>query len=305
MSDCGTGFGNTGTYPACTGFKAIRGCIVVPTTATDGTPNVIPQGTVIDDAYLAERLNDVDPSKRWYPLGGTEAATSVREDPTYFTNPSGALEFVKQGIRKLEFQLRQKGSEFLGQIKPCSCDQLSFFAIDIDGNIRGLISQIPATDFYPTPIQPASFYASLVDATETEPEHLAVQFQYQLNVDDSLLRLYPSQLIQTQLLNAVGLIDAFVAFSNMTTTGFKAALTTLYSNGTNKYNVTGLLVGAFALYDVTASAAITITSVVESAPGSGIYTFVIPTTATGHVLKLTPTSAGFDFKNVIATTFVI
>lgn len=301
MEEC-NGFGNTGYYQNCdSNFKVMRGLFIVPTFDADGVKNSVPAGTLIDSDFLSGKLNETDPLLRWYPLMPLESAVSERADPTLFTNPSGAIEFVKDGVKNLSFELRQRGSEFKGQIESCPCSELSFFAIDLTGRLRGLITGLDEiSDFFPVPIQPGSFYSKLVDATEENPEHLTVNFQYELTVKDSLLRVYPENLTTASLLSAKGLYDVFMDISGVTTTAFTAGLRTIYTDGSLR-RPTGLLVGDFDLYDVTTAADIVITSVTETSPG--IYHFVIPTTTTSNVKRLTPTKIGFDFTNVIANTF--
>lgn len=297
-----TGFGNTGYYENCdSNFKVMRGMFIVPTYDSTGAKNAIPAGTVIDGTYLTARLNDTDATKRWYPLMHIEAANSERGDAVVFTNPSGAIEFVKNGVKNVSFELRRRGSEFKGQIEACPCSELSFFALDLDGKLRGLITGIDTvSDFFPVPIQPSSFYSKLVDAVEENPEHLLVNFQYELTVKDSLLRTYPTNLVTTDLSAAKGLYDVYMDVSNVTTTGFTASLRTIYTDG-SKYRPTGLVAGDFALYNVTDASAIVITSVTESSPG--VYDFVIPTTTTSKVKRLTPTKPSFDFTPVVNNTF--
>lgn len=51
--NCKEGFGNTGFAKVCdASSKAVRGIIVVPTFADDGTENHIEADTVLDDAFL-------------------------------------------------------------------------------------------------------------------------------------------------------------------------------------------------------------------------------------------------------------
>lgn len=302
MNEECTGFGNTGFYENCdSNFKVMRGLFIVPTYDATGARNKIAAGTLVDAAYLSARLSDTDKLKRWYPLMPIEAATSDRQDPVTFANPSGSIEFVKQGVKNFNAEIRRRGAEFKGQIDACECNALSFFAVDIDGKLRGMITTLDAvSDFYPIAIQPGSFNSKLVDATEENPEHLMFNFQYELSVKDSLLRVYPTNLSTANYLLAKGLYDVFMDVSSVTTTGFVASLRTIYTDG-DKFRPTGLLVGDFALYNESDELAIVITSVTENDPG--VYTFVMPANPTTEIKKLTPTKAGFDFAKVVANTF--
>ncbi len=296
------GFGNTGYYTTCDAlFKVLRGMFLMNTRDSDGNLNKVPAGTIIDDTFISGKVNETDKTKRWYPIMGIENATGVRAEPVFYENESGAKEFVKQGARDLSFELRRRGSEYLGQILSCPCDELSVFFIDGDGKLRGKITAVgSASDFYPIRIQPASQYATIVFSTPDNPEHLMVQFQHALTERDELLRTYPAGLIEAELLDAKGLVDVYASFSDILTTSFTADLTTIYTEG-DLYRPTGLLVGDFTLYDETAAAAVVITSVTETTPG--VYDFVIPSTALINVKRLTPTKIGYDFSAVVATTF--
>ncbi len=304
MESC-NGFGNTGFYQNCdSNFKVMRGIFIVPTFDADGVRNMVAAGTEIDDDFISDAINEADPLKRWYPLMPIEAATSEREDPTIFTNPSGAKEFVKDGVKNLSFELRRRGSEFKGQIESCPCSELSFFAIDADGKLRGLITGVNVdSDFFPIPIQSGSFYSKLIDATEENPEHLRVDFQFDLTVKDSLLRTYPSNLLTANnLLSTKGLYDVFSAVTGISTTGFTVDLTTIYSDG-DKYKPTGLLMADFVLNNLTDPAVVTVTSVTETSPG--VYVFVTPAQTALDVMELVPTKLGFDFTAVVENTFII
>lgn len=304
MESC-NGFGNTGYYQNCdSNFKVMRGMFIVPRFDGDGVANKIAAGTEITAAYLTARLNDADKTKRWYPIPQIEAATGERADPTIFTNPSGAIEFVKDGTKALQFELRRRGAEFKGQIESCECNELAFFAIDIDGRLRGLIETIEdgSPDFFPIPIQSGSFYSKLVDATEDNPEHLLVNFQIEITVKDSLLRIYPGSLTTGDLLAARGLFDVFSDYSSKSTTDFTVSLRTIYSDG-DKFRPEGLLAGDFSLYNVTDALAVVITSITEETPGVYDINFAAQTSA--DVLRLTPTKNGFDFSAVVTNTIAV
>ncbi len=303
MDGC-NGFGNTGYYQNCdSNFKALRGIFAMSTFDADGEKNKVEAGTEIDADFLADKLNEADPLKRWYPLMPIEAAAGERADPTLFTNPSGSIEFVKDGVKNLSFELRRRGAEFKGQIDACPCAELSFFGVDAAGKLRGLITGVNEnSDFFPIPIQPGSFYSKLVDATEENPEHLLVNFQWELTVKDSLLRVYPTNLVTAELLSAKGLYDVFAAYSDISTLGFTADFSTLYTDG-DKYKPEGLLIADFDLHNDTDPADVVITSVTETSPG--VYVFVMPAQTALDSLTLTPTKLGFDFSEVVASKIVV
>jgi hypothetical protein len=89
-----------------------------------------------------------------------------------------------------------------------------------------------------------------------------------------------------------GLIDANIALSSITTTGFVATITTDYGTALTDGKVKGQLSADFSLYNDTDSASIPITTVTETA--DGVYTFVMPaqTASDDFTVSLLP-SSGF------------
>lgn len=308
--DCLNGIGNTGFLKACgSNFKDVAGMIIVPTFGDDGVEYKIAAGEVLDDAFLTAQINETDPSKRWYPLATPfNAFESTRADPTYDELDNGSREFVRQGARTVNFQVRGQSTIYLGQIKACPCDELSFYLVDSSGKLMGIVKSKDSLDLYPIKMQPSSLYSAYIFATPNSNEYLTVSFQFALAEDDSLLRVYNDSLVEGSLLALKGLLDVYPTFSNVTTGGFTVKLATLFTQG-NKYNVSGLVAADFALYNVTDSAAISITSSTEvinaDGSGSGTYNIVHATTPTAEVKRLTPTKAGFDFAPVIAKTFTV
>ena len=306
--DCLNGIGNTGFLKACgSQFKDVAGMIIVPTFADDGTENHIDANEVLDDAFLAAQINETDPSKRWYPLATPfNAFESTRADPTYEELDNGSREFVKQGARTVNFQVRGQSTIYLGQIKACPCEELSFYLIDSAGKLMGIVKDVDSSDLYPIKMQPSSLYSAYIFATPGSNEHLTVSFQFALNEEDSLLRVYDDSLVESGLLALKGLLDVSATFSAVTTTSFTVKLSTLFTIG-NKYNASGLVAADFVLKGN--GTPIVITSVTEvinpDGSGSGTYNFVIPSTLTSVVKQLIPTKAGFDFAKVIAKTFTV
>lgn len=299
--DCIDGIGNTGKITSCSAeFKEVAGLIILKAVADDGTENKIDADDVIDDAYILAAINNPDPSKRWYPINDINLFESTRAEPVYEELENGTREFLKEGARSATFQIRKVSAAYLGQIKACPCEELAFYLIDINGKIRGKVKTKTGQDLYPIRMQPSTFYAGLVFATATANEYINGQFQFELSEDDALLRVYNSTLVEVDLLTVKGLLDIYPTFSNITTTGFKVKLASVFSDG-DKYNASGLVVGDFTL--TADGTPVVITSVTETPAKSGTYVFVIPNTLTTKVKVLTPTKNGYDFTPVVNESF--
>jgi len=146
------------------------------------------------------------------------------------------------------------------------------------------------------------YLSKYVEATDTTVEKLNISFDWLLSEEDGNLRfIVPT----ADLFSSNGLLDIAATMTNISTTGFKAKLFTKegYGDISKKYPMTGLLLADFVLYNVTDSAAVTITSVTEDPEGT--YTFAFTAQTSADVLRLTPSLDGYDFTSVVATTVTI
>ena len=100
-----------------------------------------------------------------------------------------------------------------------------------------------------------------------------------------------------------GLLDVTSVYSAIGQTSFKATLKTIFGTFVNPLLVEGLVAGDMALYNVTDSANVTITSAVEAPDGT--YTISYASQTVADVLRLTITKDGFDFTAVTANTITI
>ena len=100
-----------------------------------------------------------------------------------------------------------------------------------------------------------------------------------------------------------GLLDVTSTYSSIGQTSFKATLKTQYGSFLNPVLVEGLVAGDMALYNVTDSASVTITSIAESPDGTYQINFASQTVA--DVLRLTITKDGYNFAAVTANTITI
>jgi len=302
--ECLTGIGNTGYLKVCgSNFKDVAGIIVTYAYANDGTENKIAANEVLDDAFLTAQINQTDASKRWYPIATPlNAFESTRSESTFEELDNGSREFIKQGARTVNFQVRGQSTIYLGQLKACECDELAFYLIDSQGKLMGIVKTKEGQDLYPIKMQPSSLDSNYIFASSTTNEYLTVSFQFGLKENDALLRVYNDSLVEGGLLSLKGLLDVYSTFTSVTTTGFTAKLATLFTQG-DKYNASGLVLADFTL--TGNGSPIVITSVTETPALSGTYVFVIPSTLTTVVKKLTPVKAGFDFAPVIAKTFTV
>lgn len=293
---CNETLGNTGITDCSTVGSVTKKVFFVPLIDGLGVENKIDLSLPFGDAELALLVNNTDPLKRWYPTTLIENVDGTRADAVYEPFNSGNKIFVKDGVRTLSFELVKQGAELKAQLDKFACTEMGVYLLDINGNARGIVKGT-----YLKPIEILALYTQLVMATDTTGEKLKVSFEFKQTMFDADLRLIN---LGINALNLNGLLSIYSKYSATSTTGFSADLFTAYGFANDKKRNVGLIITDFALYNVTTSTAVIITSVVYNAITKS-YVFVIPTQAIGSMLRLTPTKAKFDYTNVIANLITL
>ncbi|MEB3151461.1 MAG: hypothetical protein VKL60_20895 [Sphaerospermopsis sp.] len=301
ICSCETVMGNTG-LPSC--YKALKvatGIFMTPTYANDGTKNVIDVTDTIDDAYITAAINNADQSKRWYPLQKPNNVTSERAEPVFDTRSDGGRAKVKDGIRTFNFELWEGGARLKKMIDKGGCRDFSFFIIN-EGRIIGLDLTDEQLELAPIRIAKDSLVANYLMATDTTVEKIAISLQFDQRENDGNLS-YVEVADDADLTGYRGLLDIYSEIVQNTLTTITVKLFNKYGAANNKNVLTGLVAADFALYNVTDSAAVTVSSCVENPEGSYLLTFTAQTA--NDVLRITPTKAGYDFTAVIALTSIL
>ena len=301
ICSCETVMGNTG-LPSC--YKALTlasGIFMTPTYANDGTKNVITTSVAVDDAFITAKINNVDQSKRWFPLQKLNAVTSERAEPTFATRSDGGQAFVKQGIRTFNFEIWEGGARLKKMLDKGRCREFSFFIIN-DGRIIGLDLTDEQLELSPIRIAKDSLVVNYLFANDTTVEIVGVTFQFDQRENDGNLS-YVEVADDADLTGYRGLLDIHSTIPLNTLTTVTLNLFNKYGAANNKNVLSGLVAGDFALYNVTDSLAVTVVSSVESPDGTYLITFAAQTA--NDVLRITPTKAGYDFSAVVALTTVL
>jgi hypothetical protein len=297
---CNLSLGNTG-QPNCEPVaNATKKIIVVPYFDSLGNINSIDTTATLNKAFFDALTNQVDGSKRWFPLPQIKNVTDEKGDSVFETFEDATMSFIREGVRTFKGIMPKQTPTFLGKIKNYRCSEVGVFLVDKDGNLIG--SSIVAGKMNPIRIDAATWNAVLVKGTDTTIQKIMLGFQFHLDELDENLNMILSSEIGISVISLTGLLDVYATATGISTTGFTAKLTTDYGSPITPIKVKGLIITDFALFNVSTSAAITITSVVENA---GVYTFVFPAQASGNILRLTPTKAGFDFSNVVTTVIAV
>lgn len=293
---CEVSLSNTGT-PNCVPIASvIKKLILVPLVADDGTANFVDTTDVLDEAYFTALINHADPSKRWYVTPEIKNVASDKADSVFEEFDDASKVFIRQGKRSFTGIMPQQSPTFLGQLENWRCAEFGVFAIDKDGNLIGV--QETVDTLYPIKIDAASWNPTLLFGTDSTIQKIQLTFDFSLDVlDSTLYMIEATEIVPVNLISKEGLLDVNSAISTISTTSFKAALSTKFGSAITKQPVKGLVAADFALYNVDDALAVAIIAAVESPAGT--YTFTFIAQGSGEQLRLTPTKNGFDFSAVV------
>lgn len=299
ICSCDTIMGNTG-YPSCLDvLKVGKGVFFVPTYDSTGARNFIDATDTLNDAYFEALISNVDKTKRFYPLQKMKTIASTRAEDVVETFSDGTRRKLKDGIRDFSFDIIEGGAQLKKQLDSGACTDMSFYIFNA-GQLIGMDLTGERLELHPIKIGKDSLSVSYIFSDDAVGEKLNVSFQFDQDEYDGNLALVTAEedVVFTEYR---GLIDIYATYSSITATGFTAKLQTRYGALNSSRADKGLLIGDFALYNITDSTSITITSVTEVS--DGVYNFVIPSTV-AKTLRLTPTATGRDYAAVVAKTFV-
>ena len=301
--NCNGTLRNTGTPNRQRVINSGGKLIAVRTKADDGTFNQILANAVIDPAYILDRVNEADESKRWYPIGEFQNENDVRADSNFETLTSGANLKTRDGVRTYTGWLINYAAEYLGVLESFQCADFGLFIVDPCGALQGAITK-DGTALRPVRVNKDSWNPTLMKGMQESVSKVQLTFDFSQLERDKDLRVISESEITADLLDVEGLLPLAAVISGISAIGFTAALTVDYDVflDASKDVVPAWVAADFELFNKTTNSAVPITSVTEVPEGT--YAFVIPAQTAADVLELTNVKtaaqkAGFDLKETI------
>lgn len=278
---CGSGGKNTGVPSCVPVIDRVALLILVQTFAADGTKNSIKKSDfvngVLPDAFIQAKINELDPTKRWYITPKINTVTDVRAEPVTF-DVDGISVIVDQGIRTFVGSYYSKfGSpKFAGVLNSFQCQDMSEFEVTVGGAIAGIDND---TELLPVAIETGTLYAGVVKKTKTDPNSVSLTFAVNELVRDENLTQISAGQIETNMLLQRGLTDIIgeaLASPVITPTTVTLDLNYCYGDFNNLNPYKGLVAADFSpdngvspsnLYNVSQSANLAISAAVEVSDG--------------------------------------
>jgi hypothetical protein len=268
--NCDAGLSNTGR-PNCVPIQSVTSkLILVPLKATDGTLNGIDLSAPIPT--WNDLINEVDSSKRWFPLPNFENVELAKADTTFEEANSGRMVFIRQGKRSFAGELWSEDSSptLLGKLQNNRCVDFGVYIVDVNGNLVG--SKVNGF-LYPIPVDNPSFDPKYMFATDTTTSKIMVAFDFDRLFDESTMYMITPTEAGINFNDLQGLVDVNfvndVEIPNIAIT-FDALLD--YGTALNPLKVKGLVIGDFQLTNLSTSTIETIGNVNENLPLEGNYT---------------------------------
>lgn len=297
---------NTGETNCSLVLRHLKHFILVPQRDSAGAANKITAGDNITSAYIITRLNDTDPSQRWYLIKDIKNANiGDPADPVYQNYDDNSKSFVSNGVSSGTFLKNDSSPQFLGKLEGARCGDMAFFGVDKNGTIVGVADG--TGDLYPIAIAKNTWAPKPVNSTATTNYNIVVTFDWDIDVEQSAIRGWKNTVVWTSP-SVSGLLDANITIGTVTTTSADIVVTYDYGYENLHQFLRGLVVADFIssvtsatskIRNTTDSADVTITGVTETAVTSNTWKYTLTWTAqtSGDVLQPFATKQGFDFSN--------
>lgn len=301
---CDVSFTNTGRANCIPVIGIARKFIVVPTYDSTGAKNYISTASALTDTAINALINQADRSKRWYPLPKVKNVELAKSEPKFQDFNDGSKKLVKDGVRSGKALFVDSVTPALvGVLNGGRCTDLSVYTVDNNGALVGY-SYGETGKIYPMPLNKSTMFAIYQFATDSTVPTAELNMEFDVDLrDEWIIMVQAANITNINMLNVNGLIDVYATQAPISTTSFSSKLFLHEGDAVTPIVVTGLTITDFVLYNVTDSLAVTILTCTESPDGTYTFTFAAQTSA--DVLRLTPTKAGYDFENAIASTVTI
>jgi len=264
--------------------------IAAPLFANDGTRNGIDLNAPLP--VWADLVNEVDASKRWFPIPAFENVELPKADSQFEEANSGRMVFLRQGKRSFSGELWADDSTptFLGKLQANRCVDFGIYIVDVNGN---LIGSEENGFLYPIPVDNPSWDPKFAFATDTTAQKIMLGFDFDRLFDESTMYMITPDEAGVNFTTLKGLIDVnildVVEVAGVSIT-FDAKLD--YGTALNKILFKGATVSDFELYNNDTATVETIASVSENLPTEGNYTLSFAFVS-GDSYTLSVVKAGF------------
>ena len=270
----------------------------------DGTRNSIDVSSATLGADIVAKLaTSTDIIERLFPTTKVRNQTVPRTDTEYETTSNGDKFTLdgQGGIYSFLWEYYEAGAAFAisRQFQKMGCAEIDMYIVDISGNIWGTKTSDTSTDLYGYKLSKSTienFYSFAVPGNVGKN-----MFSVDLDAFECVENSYAitsAELVDTGGISGTDIVPLTAGYQTLTSPSNTTLNTVVYmsygSAGTRK-PITGLLIGAFTVYDETGAASITPSGVVESPDGT--YLITVPAMTATNIIRVEVAATGFDVAN--------
>ena len=288
--NCASGLSNTGR-PNCVSLQSVTSkLIMVPLFGADGTANFI--DLTLPLPVWKDLINEVDASKRWFPLPNFENVELPKADSQFEEANSGRMVFLRQGKRSFAGELWAEDSTptLLGKLQNNRCVDFGVYIVDVNGNLVG--SKV-GDRLYPIAVDNPSFNPTFTFATDSTTQKIMLGFDFDRLFDESTMYMITPTEAGVNFNDLSGLIDVNLTDLTVASTDVTFDAVLDYGTALNPIKFSGAISADFALYNNTTSATVSVTAV-ENLPLEGNYTLTYIAQTAADSLTLSIVKTGFD-----------
>ncbi len=295
---CGVNAGNLGSVNCPPQIGKILRLNLTNRYKDDGTENYIDTTVTLNKAFFDALQYNTDTSIRIYPLPeDLEEVETPKGETVYQSFASGRKVKIRQGFRDFTAKYPLAPAAFIGKINARGCTkQAAYFFTTI--GILGVRKE--AGKLHPIAIAPETIDAMLSLQNDAEAQMAIIMMQWAQDVEDKELAIIPySKITGIDLFTQFkGKLDANIEqVGTKSTTTFSVKITHDYGDAVDMLPVKNLVAADFSLYNVTDSAAVTISTVTESPDGTYAFTFTAQTNTDKLRLSLASTDAAKPYDD--------
>jgi len=314
ICSCKTGKGNLGLPNCVDGTGVAERDIYVDIINSDGEFNKIDPSVTIDDAFLEARLNDPDPTKRWYLTPTYKNFTSERADTEYEEFDDGSKERIRKGTRTETYLFagNNKGynTKFLSKLAKAECGRVGYFRVYSTKSLGGEVG----SDGMLYPVETTAFDTNWNPATDTTVEKVTVSFDLAKSESDTEYGYILGSEIDADFSQYQGLLDVMASNIVPPTAGASGTITLdlkyCYGSLGKESPYLGLVLADVTDVLINGVSATSFDSVVDNGDANNnggqnySITFTGVTVAT-DVVQLVISKTKFDFSTVNETEIIV
>ena len=289
--NCNAGLSNTGR-PNCLPIQSVTSkLILVPIKANDGTLNGLDLTAPVP--VWDNLINEVDASKRWFPLPTFENVELPKADSQFEEASSGRMAFLRQGKRSFSGELWAEDSspQLLGKLQNNRCVDFGVYIVDVNGNLVGT----KVGDYlYPIPVDNPSFDPRYMFATDSTISKIMVAFDFDRLFNEGTMFMVTPDEAGLNFNDLTGLVDVnFTNLAQVANTSVTFDNTLDYGTAYNPILFKGATISDYQLYNNTTLSIETGWTITENLPTEANYTLAFPF-VTGESYTISIVRLGYD-----------